>query len=81
MSPSIERLNRILDRVNAIAAEVPMIVAREVAISPTIKLVRSEPISSVSFHASPYQRHVKPCQMVLNREVLNESVTSTTIGA
>jgi hypothetical protein len=48
---------------------------------PTIKLTRSEAINSVSRHASPYQRQVKPCQIVLKRELLNDSVISTMIGA
>ena len=68
-------------RASAIAAAVPMIVARIVVANPTIRLARSEEISSASFQANTYQRQVKPCQIVLNRELLNDSSTSTAIGA
>jgi hypothetical protein len=43
--------------------------------------MRSEAISSMSLHASAYQRQVKPRQIVLKRELLKDRITSTTMGA
>ena len=80
-SPSAERLNLIRYRVRAIAAAAPMIVANSVVKNPTIRLTRSEAMSSASRHASAYHRQVKPCQIVLKRELLNDKITSTIIGA
>jgi hypothetical protein len=81
MRASANRLSLTLCRASASAAAVPMIVESTVVINPTIRLMRSEAISSMSLHASAYQRQVKPRQIVLKRELLKDRITSTTMGA
>ena len=58
-----------------------MTVATIVVMNPTSRLTRSAAINSASRNASAYQCQVKPRQIVLNRESLNERATRTTIGA
>ena len=79
--PSAIRLSLNLCRASASAAAVPIAVEIKVVINPTMRLMRSEAMSSTSRHASAYHLQVNPRQTVLNRELLNERITSTRIGA
>jgi len=51
-----------------------------VVANPTIRLILRDAINSVSRQATTYHCQVKPFQIVLKREALNERMTNTTIG-